>query len=607
MIPTWPLDSQRAQSAPDVAQALLVGHAPRLLGGRRGVRRLGARCVAVMEVGHERGIAVHRERAGDLLRGPVVAVVEDDHARLPVPSIGWARYASISSPPWPVIVVVRDDPVGHAPDHGATAGGDADPAIGREVRGPQAAGAALGTAATLAEVGRAHQALLHRPLVVDRRRHLVGQSAAASPGPPAPPGAAAAISPARARPPTAGRRRGPTGQPDPQGLLAVDAAARGQQLERGLRADDRGQRHRDAEAGVEAQQREVAGEAGLGRHHPEVRSEPAPGPADGGALHGGHHGQRLAEQPHSRADSAAPRPPPKSAPAEVPPVAAQHDGVGLAVRRQVLQGIGQPADQVGVEVVVRRPPDLDGGHVVGPRSTTTSPPSAPARSSAGTYQRAGGSPKSGVAGQVAEHRGPLGGRFRAGPGPSRRGCCAGSAGAAGDRLGRTDTIGDQPAQRAVGAGEQGVGPGDPRGPRRAAGHVAGGQLADRSLRPRRSASPGQPGPRRSAVQRPARCAASSAAISWRTTGSVAAPWPAPARRPGRHVPPAAGTTGRSRSGRPPRPPPPPRPGHHPGEGRRTSAPNRRSNASVVSATRQPLPPRRPRCRPGCGPRSGTPR
>ena len=229
-------------------------------------------------------------------------------------------------------------------------------------------------------------------------RHLAGQGAAAD----------------RRSPPGTNR----SASPDPQGLLAVDAAARGQQLERGLRADDPGQRHRDAEAGVEAQQRgEVAGEAGLGRHHPEVRSRASPRPRrwrrparrPPRAAAGGTG----ARPPRTAGPTRRPSPaPPKSAPAQKcrPSLHSTTAWVSPSAARSSRASASRPIRSASKW--------LFGGRRISTVATWSGPARPPrlrrrrrARSSAGTYQRAGGSPKSGVAGQVAEHRGPLGGRF----------------------------------------------------------------------------------------------------------------------------------------------------------------------------------------------------
>ncbi len=88
MMPTLPFDVGSARSvvgrALHVADALVVGHAAGFHRGGRGVGRLGARRVAVVEVRADRVVAVYGERARDLLRRPVVAghVVDHHDARV---------------------------------------------------------------------------------------------------------------------------------------------------------------------------------------------------------------------------------------------------------------------------------------------------------------------------------------------------------------------------------------------------------------------------------------------------------------------------------------------------------------------------------------------
>ena len=112
MTPTLPFDSGRSPQHVDralhVAEALLVGHAAGVARRRGRVAGLRARRVAVVQVRHQRGVAVHGERADDLLRRPVVAghVVQHDHARLrvAVERPGEVRLDLVAA--WPVIVIV---------------------------------------------------------------------------------------------------------------------------------------------------------------------------------------------------------------------------------------------------------------------------------------------------------------------------------------------------------------------------------------------------------------------------------------------------------------------------------------------------------------------
>ena len=103
----------------DVAEALLVGHAAGVAGRRGRVARLGPGRVPVVQVRHQRGVAVDRERADDLLRRPVVAghVVEHHDARL-VGAVERAGEVGLD-----LVAAVAgdrdrlgDDAVGHRPD-----------------------------------------------------------------------------------------------------------------------------------------------------------------------------------------------------------------------------------------------------------------------------------------------------------------------------------------------------------------------------------------------------------------------------------------------------------------------------------------------------------
>ncbi len=90
MAPTLPFDSGRARRNPiarvDVAEALLVGNTACVACRRGLIGCLGTRCVPVVQVRHQRGVAIGAEGARDLLRGAVVAghVVQHHDARLVV-------------------------------------------------------------------------------------------------------------------------------------------------------------------------------------------------------------------------------------------------------------------------------------------------------------------------------------------------------------------------------------------------------------------------------------------------------------------------------------------------------------------------------------------
>ena len=179
----------------------------------------------------------------------------------------------------------------------------------------------------------------------------------------------------RGRPQAFGLRQ-PVGQPDPGRLLAADPAAGAQQVQRALLADDRGQRDRQREAMMQAEPGEVRAEPGLRAGDAEVGGAGQPEAATHRrALHGGDHRRPHLEQPGRRSvefpRTAHPGPPRTAgevrARAEVLAVRAQHRRAELRLLVQPRAGIRERGDELGIEEVVRRAPDLHHGHEVAAR------------------------------------------------------------------------------------------------------------------------------------------------------------------------------------------------------------------------------------------------
>ncbi len=187
-------------------------------------------------------------------------------------------------------------------------------------------------------------------------------------------GAAAAISAAsacawsRASPVPASRSQ----RPIAWRLGGGDPPAGVEQLRRFLLADDCGQRDAQRESLVEAEQREVGGEARFGGGDPEVRGQrEAEAAADRGALDGRDDRERLLEQPDRevvqvRAVRTVNRVPvgEVSPGAEHPARAAQHDRPAALAGRELLAGDRDLLDQPDTEEVAGRAVDLQRCHVV---------------------------------------------------------------------------------------------------------------------------------------------------------------------------------------------------------------------------------------------------
>ena len=163
----------------------------------------------------------------------------------------------------------------------------------------------------------------------------------------------------------------PVGEADAQRLFATHVDRGVHELERVLLTDDGGQRGRDAEALVEAELGEVAGEAGLGRRDPEVGGErQAEATTHCGALHRGDDGlavgeeaRRLLVERGGGVEQVAALE--VGAGAEVLALGAEDDGPALGFVVDAEHGVGQLGHHPDVEPVVRRAVDLDGRDVVG--------------------------------------------------------------------------------------------------------------------------------------------------------------------------------------------------------------------------------------------------
>ena len=160
-------------------------------------------------------------------------------------------------------------------------------------------------------------------------------------------------------------------QPDLVRRGTVDAAPGVEEVEGGLLPDHAREGDGEAEAGVEAELREVRREPRLGGGDPEVGGEgEAETAADRRALDRGDDRQRLLEQPDGDVvqvrSTVAADAPGRAAEVrtrtEVLALAAQHDGTRVAACN-LGHLVGEMGEDVDVEVVVRAPADLDGGDV----------------------------------------------------------------------------------------------------------------------------------------------------------------------------------------------------------------------------------------------------